>query len=545
MRSTKRRWIIGNPTRTRRAIGLGKGTASSRAVSTSGKIGLQPLRVFAASLFVLAVLSVSAAPEKHLSIYSTAANYSLPIVQRHGLEYIGLLELLDPLGTVSVPKSTPPHWRLHYNNILGEFTAGKSRARVQGRDADLSGKFLLENGRGFVPLASLSSLLPRFLGGPATLHQESSRLFIGSVATHFTVEVSSNDPSHLVFRFTAPVNPTVGTESGKLRMTFNHEPLTAPASPTLTFGSKIIPSAIYSESNGAAEITVTTTIPLIASFSPDGRTITLSPTKSQPTATAPGATGSGVTGSGVTGSGVTGSGVQGSGVQGSATTATGTPGATAPQSTSAAQSPAASSSTSVQRRYFAVVDASHGGNDRGEALSTTLAEKDVTVAFARRLRQELENRGITTLVLRDSDATVSLDDRAYYANNTHAAVYIVLHAASNGHGVRLYTAMLPYAAEDDRGPFRSWTTAQHSSIPLSQAAAASVAAELKKQQVEVRTLTAPLRPLNNSVTAAIAVEVAPPASDVTQLTSPDYQQLIAAAVANGIANIRSQLGAAP
>ena len=191
------------------------------------------------------------------------------------------------------------------------------------------------------------------------------------------------------------------------------------------------------------------------------------------------------------------------------------------------------------------MDASHGGNDRGEALSTTLAEKDLTVAFARRLRQELENRGIPTLVLRDSDANLSLDDRAYYANTIHAAIYVALHAASNGHGVRLYTALLPYGGADDRGPFRSWTAAQSSSIALSQAAAASVAVELKRQQVAVRTLTAPLRPLNNVVAAAIAVEVAPTASDVTQLTSPDYQQLVAGAVANGIFAIRAQLGAVP
>jgi N-acetylmuramoyl-L-alanine amidase len=80
---------------------------------------------------------------------------------------------------------------------------------------------------------------------------------------------------------------------------------------------------------------------------------------------------------------------------------------------------------------------------------------------------------------------------------------------------------------------------------MSQAVSVSVAAELRKQQVAVRTLTAPLRPLNNIVTAAIAVEVAPTASDLSQLASPDYQQLIASAVANGIAGIRGQLGAAP
>jgi N-acetylmuramoyl-L-alanine amidase len=72
-----------------------------------------------------------------------------------------------------------------------------------------------------------------------------------------------------------------------------------------------------------------------------------------------------------------------------------------------------------------------------------------------------------------------------------------------------------------------------------------VATELRKLQVSVRTLTAPLRPLNNVATAAIAVEVAPPSTDLSTLTAPDYQQLIAGAVANGIVAMRSQLGAAP
>jgi N-acetylmuramoyl-L-alanine amidase len=461
-------------------------------------------------LLVLAVLLLGAAqPEKHISVYSTAANYSVPIVQRQGRDYVGLLELLDPLGTVGV-KSEPPRWRIHYNNILGDFTADKAHGKVQGRDADLTGRFLLENGRGLVPVASLGSLLPRFLGGPASFHQDSGRLFIGNVGTHFTASVAADDSSRLVFHFTAPVNPSVAAEPGVLRMTFNREPVTSPASPTLTFNSKTIPAATYSENNGAAEITVTTSVPLLASFSGDGRTITLAPSQTQ-----------------------------------AAKVAVVAPSAPAPQNNSALPAAAPQAVSTAPRRYFAVVDASHGGSDRGEALSATLAEKDVTVAFARRLRQELENRGITTLVLRDSDATVSLDDRAYLANATHAAVYIALHAASNGHGVRVYTAMLPYSAGEDRGPFLAWGDAQRSSAVLSQTAAASVSNELKKEQVTVRTLSAPLRPLNNVTSTAIAIEVAPPALDLTALASPEYQQLIASGVANGIAAIRSQLANAP
>jgi N-acetylmuramoyl-L-alanine amidase len=497
------------------------GSSESSAASSGGEGAPTTAAGTAAVLigiltFVVLLVSGAAPPEKRLSVYSSVANYSLPMVQRQGHEYVGLLELLDPLGRVSA-KSEPVRWRLHYNNILGDFYVGKSHAHIQARDVDLCGKFLLENGRGLVPVACLGSILPRFLGGPATLHPESGRLFIGSVATHFTATVSPDDASRLVFSFTAPVNPTVATEPGKLQMTFSREPVTAPASPTLTFGSKIIPSATYSENNGAAEITVNTTVPLMASFSPDGRTVTLAPAKAQTAA----------------------------GVNTATAPATSGAAAIPAENKTATQSPGVSAAASAARRYFAIIDASHGGNDRGEALSATLAEKDVTVAFARRLRQELENRGISTLVLRDSDANLSLDERAFFANTTHAAVYVAMHAASNGHGVRLYTALLPYARDEDRGPFRSWATAQQSSMPLSQAAATSVAAELRKQQVGVRTLTAPLRPLNNIVTAAIAVEVAPPAADPAQLSSPEYQQLIAGAVANGIAVIRSQLGAAP
>ena len=472
-------------------------------------------------LRLLAVLSLgfavfsAAAPEKHLSVYSVAANYSLPVVQREGHDYVGLLEVLEPLGRVSA-KADGSKWRLRYNNVQAEFQVGKTRARVQNHDVELGGKFLIENARGLVPIGSLASLLPRILGGPVSLHEVADRLFVGSVATHFTASLAGDNPPRLVFHFTAPVNPNIATEPGFLRMTFYREPLVGPASPTLTFGNKTIPSATYSESNGSAIVTVSATAPVIASFGNDGRTITISPTQST-AATQPYPSGASPTGTAAT-SAPTGAGLIPS--------APAIPGQPAP------------------RRYFAIVDASHGGDDHGETLSNTLVEKDVTVAIARTLRQQLQSRGITTLVLRDSDANLPVDQRAIFANADHAAIYIAIHASSSGHGVRVYTALLPYG-EDDHGPFRSWTTAQHSAIPLSQSAASAVSAELQKRQIPVRTLAAPLRPLNNVTGPAIAIEVAPQAADVAQLMAPDYQELVTSAVATAIAASRDQLGGAP
>jgi N-acetylmuramoyl-L-alanine amidase len=470
------------------------------------------------AVLLRAVLLSSAAPEKHLSVFSVAANYSLPLVQRDRRDYVGLLEVLEPLGKVTA-RSEGSRWRLRYNSsVEGDFQAGKSRARIQGRDADLGGKFLIENGRGLVPLTSLSSLLPRFLGGPVSLREETGRLFIGGVATHFTATLSGEK---LVFNFTAAVNPTIANQPGALRMTFSREPIVAPASPTLTFGSKTFPSANYSEGNGAAIVTVNTSTPVMASFSNSNRTIVISPAPPAAQNVA----------------------------------ATPAPAASNPQTSSSSSSASSPTTTTAApavvptpapppRRYFAVIDASHGGDDHGETLSTTLLEKDITVVLARSLRQELESRGLSALVLRDSDANLSLDQRATYANADHAAIYIALHAASSGRGVRIYTALLPYA-DDDRGPFRSWDTAQHAWLPLSQSTATAVAAELQKRQIPVRSLAAPLRPLNNVSGAAIAIEMAPQGSDVSQLTAPDYQQLIVSAVAMAIAANRDQLGAAP
>ena len=189
-----------------------------------------------------------------------------------------------------------------------------------------------------------------------------------------------------------------------------------------------------------------------------------------------------------------------------------------------------------------VVDPSHGGDERGAALSDQLAEKEVTLAFAFRLRQQLQARGFTTLMLREGDATMSLDQRANMTNAARPAIYICLHAASQGSGVRLYTALLPAGAEG-RGPFLDWNTAQAGFRAASQTAETSLATELGKRQVAVRSQLAPLRPLNNITAAAVAIEIAPPTGKLADLNSPAYQQLLAESVTAGIETVRDQLGA--
>ncbi len=439
-----------------------------------------------------------------MSIYSVVANYALPVVERNGQDYVPLLEALDPLGAVKAT-SDGKRWRLRYNKVESEFVSGSSRARIRRHNFDLHADFLMENGRGLVPLSSLGQLFSEILGGPVTFHEASRRVFIGNAAVHFTAQMSKQIPPTLVMTFTAPVNPMIATEPGKLHMIFNHEPVVAPGSPALTFGDKTIPSASYEEGNGAAEITVNGTAPLFASFGDGNRTITIS------SATRPN-------------------------VQAAA------PGQPPPANSPVQNATTAPANPTAAQQFFAVVDASHGGEDRGEALSEQLAEKDVTLAFARGLRQELLARGLRTLVLRDGDTTLTLDQRANLTNVAHPMIYISLHACSEGHGVRLYTAMLP-ANGTDKGPFLDWNTAQSSFLPLSQVSAAGLAANLQQKQISARVLLAPLRPLNNVAAPAIAVEIAPSPDGLSSLSSSTYQQQINSALAAGVLSLRPKLEA--
>src|ERR1700683_5713122 len=117
------------------ALKRGSSTVAPAFVGRRAGLGRRAACAFAtfsAATFFAIFLS-GAAPEKHLSIYSVAANYSLPLLARNGRDYVGLLELLEPLGAVNA-RGDGDRWRLSYNRLQAEFTAGKTRVHIPGRE---------------------------------------------------------------------------------------------------------------------------------------------------------------------------------------------------------------------------------------------------------------------------------------------------------------------------------------------------------------------------------------------------------------------------
>ena len=460
-----------------------------------------------------------AAAQERLSVYAPRGSFSVPLQQHSGLDYIGILDLLDPLGELSV-RQEGRKWKVRFNGAEVEFQDASSGVKMGNRRLELSSPFYLQDGRGMVPLASIVPLLSPLLRQPVDLHETGRRLLIGDVAVHFTAQLTHVPADSVVLNFSAPVNPSIATEPGRLRMTFAHEPLLHTNPSIITFDNKTIPSLLYHEVEGVAELTIESSVPLLARFSPDRKTITVGPVveivaQAKPQAPAPAPAPSPVPAP--------------------------TPGAPA---AAPGQQPAPVTTPPVPSAPppVVVVDASHGGAEPGAALSDTLAEKDVTLGIALRLHNDLESRGLRTMLLRNTDTTLSLEQRAILANTSHARFYISIHAGSLGTGVRLYTALLP-PITTATGPFLPWDTAQASFLSSSQTLSGDIASELAKVNVATRQIPAPLPPLNHIAGAAVAVEVVPAGADVSQLNSPAYQEQVASAIAAGV--VRAQQGGTP
>ena len=77
-----------------------------------------------------------------------------------------------------------------------------------------------------------------------------------------------------------------------------------------------------------------------------------------------------------------------------------------------------------------VIDAGHGGHDRGGSPGQRIAEKPYTLDIARRLSSELRSRGFRTVMTRSGDYFVGLDRRCAISNSQSGAIFVSIHLNS-------------------------------------------------------------------------------------------------------------------
>jgi N-acetylmuramoyl-L-alanine amidase len=188
-------------------------------------------------------------------------------------------------------------------------------------------------------------------------------------------------------------------------------------------------------------------------------------------------------------------------------------------------------------RNIILIDPAHGGDDTGAQLPNNAVEKEVTLAFASRLKPLLTAAGFTVLTTHDTDANLSTEIRAGIANHSRAIACLILHATSSGAGIHIATSALP----DDPAPPHNpipWDTAQTASLPQSLRLANELGLALDQSKLPILLIRASTPPLDNLTCPAAAIELAPLNKD-TAVTDTAYQQQAAQAIATALTSYRT------
>lgn len=114
-----------------------------------------------------------------------------------------------------------------------------------------------------------------------------------------------------------------------------------------------------------------------------------------------------------------------------------------------------------------VVDPGHGGKDPGAVGRGGIAEKDVTLQVALRLRDLISRRlGKQVLMTREKDAFVELEDRAKFANKNEADLFVSIHVNSHPQRATKGLEVYHFGQASDRRALE--VAARENGTPLNQ-----------------------------------------------------------------------------
>ena len=478
-------------------------------------------------LLFLSLFALHSQSEKKLTVVTPSTAYSIPVTDVASREMIGIVDLLEPLGTITL-KADGKQQQLtfmaqHGSNVSAQLQVGKSTIDLPDTKLQLDGKIALDKGRTLVPLHSAAVILNGIAGRSdrslpqAVLHTQGRRLLMGD--NYVQLQWTQSPPS-LTLQFSTAAHPQVQAAGETLRITFPKDPVTGLPENDQS-ATRFIRSLNYTERDGDAELLVKGAAALSATVEDNGRKLVITPAAA---ATAAGAT------------------------QTPPVAPPSAPATPAPTNgTTASSTPAPT--TPAPQRVLVAIDAAHGGSDSGATLATDLIgqveEKDFTLQLARRLRAELSDRGFAVVMVRDSDVALSAEAAAKTVNIAHPDLYVELHAVGVAAPMRAYIADLP-PARNDGALFIPYSRAQQPWIAESATFANAVVTAFTARgngdgssdddsgMKRAESRKAHLALLGMINCPAIAVEVAPESAD-TQLNSAPFQQRVARKLADAVA----------
>lgn len=169
------------------------------------------------------------------------------------------------------------------------------------------------------------------------------------------------------------------------------------------------------------------------------------------------------------------------------------------------------------------VDAGHGGSELGAIGCCGDKEKDINLAIARKLQQELEARGAKVVMTREDDSDIPLQDRVKIAKEKEAVLSISIHAN---------------ALPDGQDPIKNRGTSvyyyHNQAKSLAENILNSMTSELCTKNDKVRQGSLALVRPTSSVSVLVEVAYMINPDDYALLTDKCFQENCAKSIANGI-----------
>ena len=170
-----------------------------------------------------------------------------------------------------------------------------------------------------------------------------------------------------------------------------------------------------------------------------------------------------------------------------------------------------------------VIDAGHGGKDPGTQICSAIDEKNLNLKMAKMVASKLNSRGVNVIMTRTGDRFIELEERAAIANRHNADLFVSIHGDSfpdpSRRGYTIYIA--------DAASYKSNLTARMISKRMGQVVSNTIGIKNNNYRV-----------LTHTRGPAVLIEMGH-LSNYTEarlLTSYNYQQRLAQAIADGIAD---------
>ena len=187
-----------------------------------------------------------------------------------------------------------------------------------------------------------------------------------------------------------------------------------------------------------------------------------------------------------------------------------------------------------------VIDPGHGGNDGG-ATGRSYKEKDLALAISLRLKRLLESKGYNVIMTRDKDVYLPLNTRASYPSKYNGDLFVSIHCnattnnTTNGIETYIYT---PTGVSSTNG---GNPTSVKKNGNLHDKNNAKLGYEIQKSLNRADRTDRGLKfakfavlKYNTVPSALVEVGFVSSREEEQLLASPEYQQLIATLIANGI-----------